>query len=86
MKTKRIFSILFTALMLASATACGNTPAEVETDGFMNDTTTAEDTAPAETNRADLPDNLSEKDYAGKGFNVLVPGWTSELMAAEELI
>lgn len=84
MKTKRILSALFAALMLASTVSCGNAPADAETDSTVNDTT-AEDTAPSETTRADLPDNLPEKDYTGKGFNVLVPAWTSELMAAEEL-
>lgn len=78
MNRKNILSLLLAALLLLSATACGETQTETTgTDMVANETETESETGYA--------DGLPERDFEGKTFTSLIPNWTADLMTAEEL-
>ena len=70
MNSKRMFSALLAALMLAPLASCGDT-AEANTDDTA-DTAAVETEAETteEEARLAMPDNLPDKDYEGSDFTV----------------
>lgn len=80
MNRKNILSLLLAALLLVSATACGEAQTETtgtDLSGMGNETTADTDIGYA--------DGLPERNFEGKVFTALVPEWTATKMTAEEL-
>lgn len=84
MNRKKILSLLLAAILLSSATACGETHTETTTN---DDTTEMVETEPEETvdARLSIADDLPDVQYNGSDFTVLCYDFTSWLMTVEEL-
>lgn len=81
MKRKTLLTILFLTLC-ATLIGCG-AETNTGTDTSAVDTT-AVDTTPVETTRAEIQDNLPDKDYGGADFTILYRNeWEYEFLAEE---
>ena len=74
MKKKKILALLLAALLTSAAlVSCGEGEAETQ-DTTVADTTNVEANTPeteGETTRAQIKDNLPDKDFGGKDFHLL---------------
>lgn len=84
MNRKKILSLLLAAILLSSATACGESQTETTTN---DDTTEMVETEPEETEdaRLSIADDLPDVQYDGNDFTILCYDWNSGYMYTEEL-
>ena len=72
MKSKRILSLLLAAILTASTmTACGSAEAETDAAGNAGDVSAETTPVETETTRAQIEDNLPDKDFGGRNFHLL---------------
>ena len=82
MKRKTILTLLFLTLC-ATLMSCGAEQDTTDTTGSHADTTVV-DTTPTETTRAQIQDNLPDKDYGGRDFTILYRNeWEYEFVSEE---
>ena len=84
---KKILALLLAAIMLASATACGETENETTNTTDTTDVTPTGETEEAETEdpRLAISDDLPDTKFGGKDFTIVCSDWNSHLMYVEEM-
>lgn len=87
---KKLAAVLLAALLLTSSfVGCSETETDTNAEGTVSaadeGTVAAEEETETETTRADIPDNLPEKDYEGRTFTLLTRDGYGDKFQPEEL-